>query len=618
MKKINTKVLSTESDRFSYRQRMYVLHLMAIILFSLLLIRLIYLQVVLHTHYAERSRKNRIVLQPTAPIRGEILDRNITPLAYNELVHSLEIESNTYTDLYKLVSALSELLDISNEDQQQFYESYFLNPTRYSYSVILKSNLTQEDMMKFSVNQYKFSGAKITSKWQRRYSDISNSSVIGFVGRISKDDINQDNQKDYIGINYIGKQGIEKSYEEMLKGKSGLNELEVTPQGFAYRKLKQIPPKVGKDLVLSIDSRLQNYGYHLFNNRAGALVAIDPTNGDVLSLISSPTFDSNLFVTGIDHRTYSNYTETNALYNRAISGLYPPASTIKPMLSFGALRGDLVVPDEKIYCKGSYNIPDLHKQWYRPFKDWLRSGHGHISMHDAIAQSCDVYFFDIAYRAKIAGIIRTLSWFKFGDTVLKELGGESKGLLPTDQWKRKKLKQPWLPGDTINVGIGQGYLQTTVFQLANAISIIANRGEWTKPRLLIRSGHQGNFSETKVPKRQKIATEKDKEYFELIVKGMVDVISENGTAKNLIGTTAIPIASKTGTAQVVALEKATQSYEHYDHSLFVAFAPVDRPKIVVATIVEHAGSGSYAAGRLTTKFIDYYLEDIMKGAKDGL
>lgn len=610
MQKHDIKLSRSESDGFSYRRRIQFMQVICVLLFTLIAGRLIYLQVVLHSHYSERSRANRVTIQPIPPVRGVIYDRNLKPISYNTLVHSLEVESNTTNDLYKLVSSLSELLDITENKQRQFYEGYFLNPSLYSFSVILKSNLSQEEVMKFSANRYKYSGVRIKSKWQRSYIDKSSSSYIGFVGRISKNDLNEKNKNSYAGIDYIGKQGLEKIYEERLRGKSGYVEYEVTPQGSQLRNLRETPAKKGIDLILSIDSDLQRYGYHLFNERAGALVALDPRNGEVLSLISSPTFDSNLFVTGIDHATYNDYLRVNALFNRAIGGLYPPASTIKPMLSFGALRDDLIEHDEQIECKGKYFIPNLNRRWYRPFRDWLRTGHGKVSMQSAIAQSCDVYFFNLAYRAKIARIYKTLSWFKFGDVVLDSFPGEVKGLLPSDDWKRKRFKQPWLPGDTINVGIGQGYLQTSIMQLANATAIIANRGEWARPHLVIKKGNDHDLKKSFTYKAQTLATAEEKEYFKIIISGMKDVISESGTAKNLIRTSDIPIAAKTGTAQVAGLERiqlVNKNKALVDHSLFIAFAPIDNPRIAVASIVENAGSGSYSAGRLTTAFIDYYL-----------
>ncbi|MDI9348052.1 MAG: penicillin-binding protein 2 [Methylacidiphilales bacterium] len=602
-----------KAELFHSSRRGKVMLVIVAIAFAILVVRLIQLQIFLHSEYAGKSKKNRIIIESLPPIRGTIYDRNNTILAFNQQVFNLVVDSNYRGNLAQLISALALDFDISQQEVEKFYENYFIRNSKISYPIILKADVNTQELMQFSTSLNKYTGAKIISAWQRRYQgNDSVSSVIGYVGRISRNDVTEETKSKFFGLDYIGKQGIEKSQEELLRGKVGFGEYIATSYGNYQSSVNIVYPKRGFDLQLSLDSTLQEFAYLQFNKRAGALVAIDPRNGDILSLVSSPSFNNSHFISRLDPAIYKSYLESNALFNRATSGLYSPASTIKPMLAFGALQQGLIDENEIIDCTGQYFVPNFKYKWYKPFRDWLRSGHGPISMRRAISQSCDIYFYELAYRAKIAGINQSLSWFKFGEQVLSELENERTGVLPNDAWKRQQLREPWLPGDTINVGIGQGYLQVTMLQLANATAIVANRGTWVKPRLIIRKGYRGNVLATQPTQVVRTASTSEKQLFQPVIEGMVEVISKQGTAKDLIGILSIPIASKSGTAQVVQIEKrqgaARAEKKYVDHSLFIAFAPIDNPTIAIACLVENAGKGSGAAGQLVINYLQYYLE----------
>ena len=609
---LKTILTHHQGERYRFNRRAGFFLILCMVAFGVLVARLFYLQVLHYDDYAKLSRDNRIKIELLPPIRGALLDRTGKPIATNRPVFDLAIDSDAPGNMHLLVDALVKEFSISEQEVKDFYQSYFVSNPRLSYPIIIKSDLSTDELMRFSAMRSRFVGARIEHDWQRSYEEgEALSPVIGYVGRIDKSDVSDADRAKYYGIDYIGKQGIERSYEHLLRGELGYRELEVTSRGQKLKTISTVHPTRGLDIQLSVESELQSFAYYLFGGRAGALVSIDPRNGDVLSLVSSPTYLNSLFVTRLDYETYNRYLSTNALFNRAIGGLYPPASTIKPMLAYGALHSGITTSDDTVNCRGTYSIPDLKRRWYRPFRDWLRSGHGTIAMSRAISESCDVYFYDLAYQAKIAGIHKTLSWFHFGKTVLPDLRGEVSGTLPSDEWKRQQIKAPWLPGDTINVGIGQGYLQTTILQLAHATAIIANRGQVVQPRLVVREGYAGNVLKDKPVEVVRAGDESKRALFDPVIAGMAGVIAPQGTAKNLIGTVPVPVAAKTGTAQVVQLERQKSNLlerKYVDHSLFIAFLPLDNPTIAVACIVENAGSGSIAAGNIVTKYLTYYLE----------
>jgi len=589
--------------------------LVVLVALGALVARLVYLQVSSHTHYETLSEENRIKLVPIPPTRGMIYDANGVVLADNVPTFTLEITPERVADMDETLAELGRLIHISDEELQRFHQ--MRQRMRRFEKVTLKSQLTEEETAKVAVQHHRFPGVDISVSLLREYplKELT-SHVVGYLGRISESDLRNietsehRDASDYSGTTHIGKTGLERYYEKDLLGRVGVQQVEINASGRVVRILETHPPSPGKDLKLHLDIRLQKAATEALGDYTGSIVAIDPATGGVLALVSNPGFDPNPFVEGISHSAYAALRDDPKvpLFNRAIQGRYPPGSTIKPFFGLGGLELGVVTSGQTTYCPGSFQL----KGTKRVFRDWKRSGHGHMNLDEAITQSCDIYFYDLAHSMGIDRIHEYIGQFSFGKPTGIDLPLETRGLLPSKNWKRGRFGQPWLPGDTINVGIGQGYFQASPMQLAYATAVFAAQGRLLPPRLAAQVSPEGPLPA--LPDSESIPVGNPDNWAH-VEDAMIHVV-EHGTAKR-IKTDSFRIAGKTGTAQVFTL-KQNEVYdekklekEMHDHALFVAYAPADQPRIAMAVIVENGGHGGATAAPVARKVMDYYLRDIL-------
>ncbi len=579
-----------------------------------LLSRLWYLQVIEHEHFTTLSEDNRVKLQPIAPNRGLIYDRNGILLGDNFPSYRLEITAEQIDDMPSTLMALEDIIHIREIDRDRFDKLLARKP-RFE-AVPLRFHLSDEEVARFSVNRHLFPGVEIKAGLARRY-PMGKVAVhaLGYVGRIDAQSLKSIDTSNYSGTTHIGKTGVEKTFEKLLHGTVGVRQVETTAQGRVVRILKRTPPVPGQNLYLTLDSRLQAAAEAAFGDHSGSAIALDPKTGDVLALVSMPTYDPNPFVNGIDYDDYANLRDDpdEPLFNRALRGQYPPGSTIKPFIGLAGLEQGLTGFSSSTYCPGFYMLPGST----RKFRDWKRGGHGTVDLDIAITQSCDVYFYDLALSLGIDRMHDYLQHFGFGKRTGVDIVGELPGLLPSPAWKRQRRGQPWFPGETIITGIGQGFFLTTPLQLATATSVLANRGYWMTPTIL--RAEQESGQDALLPHRSQIAETlsiNNPQNWDRVIHSMVDVVhSIRGTARRIGEDSPYRIAGKTGTAQVFGL-KQEEEYdaeaipeELRDHALFIAFAPVDDPQIAVAVIVEHGGGGGAVAAPIARKIMDSYLVD---------
>jgi len=579
-----------------------------------LLSRLLYLQVVEHEHFTTLSEDNRVKLQPIAPNRGLIYDRNGILLADNLPSYRLEITAEQVDDMPSTLMELEEIIHIRETDRDRFDKLLARKP-RFE-AVPLRFHLSDEEVARFAVNRHRFSGVEIKAGLARHYPQGKLAvHAIGYVGRIDERSLKKLDSSNYSGTTHIGKTGVEKTYEKVLHGSVGVRQVETTAQGRVVRTLKRTPPVPGQNLYLTLDSRLQAAAEAAFGDHSGAAVALDPKTGDVLALVSMPTYDPNPFVNGIDYDDYAKLRDDRRqpLFNRALRGQYPPGSTIKPFIGLAGLEEGVTSVSSTTYCPGYYMLPGSS----RKYRDWKHAGHGTVDLKKAITQSCDVYFYDLARSLGIARIHDYLQHFGFGKRTGIDIVGELPGLLPSPAWKRQHRGQPWFPGETIITGIGQGFFLSTPLQLAAATSVLANRGYWMRPNII--HAEQESGQDALLPHRAQIAETlsiNNPQNWDMVIHAMVDVVhSAHGTARRIGKDSPYRIAGKTGTAQVYGLKKEEKynareiPEELRDHALFIAFAPVDDPKIAVAVIVEHGGGGGSVAAPIARKIMDSYLVD---------
>ena len=578
--------------------------------FVLLLIRLIYLQVVQHDKFLTLANNNQMRVVPIDPPRGLIFDRNGVLLAENTPVYSLEIIPANVKNLKDTLYKAQQILNLTDQEIQNFRKLF-----RFKYrleSIPLKSRLTEEEVAKFSVDKHLFEDVEIVARLSRNYLfDYALAHLLGFTGQISELDLkNNIDVNKYRGIHQIGKSGIEKTAEEILRGSSGFKKIETDARGNIIRELDVQLPISGGDLYLTIDVGLQNKAAELLQDSQGAVVAIEPATGEVLALFSNPSFSANLFAKGMDQQTYQHLQNSpdQPLFNRAISGQYPPGSIIKPLIALQALEHNVITPSYTIYDPGYYKL----KNDERLYRGWRREGHGYIDLENAIAQSCGTYFYHVADRLGIDRMHDVLSNFGFGKPVGINIEGENAGIAPSRSWKYKVKQQAWFPGETLITGLGQGYTLATPIQIAQVAAIIANRGK--KIPLSTISKYKLGSTEFKVnePKHLEIKNIKinNEKNWDVIIKAMQKVISsEQGTA-HWIYQPNLAIAGKTGTAQIFGLKQDEKYYESKvkkklrDHTWFMAFAPVEDPKIAIAVILENE-KGSY---KIASKLINFYLK----------
>lgn len=587
----------------------------ALVLLGVLLLaaRLVYLQVVSYKHFTTLSQSNRVRLVAVPPPRGLIYDRNGVLLADNRPAYSLEITPEAVEDMEGTLARLARIVELREADVERFYKA--LRTKRPFESIPLRFNLDDEEVARFAVNRHTFAGVDIEARLNRYY-PLGGAAVhaVGYVGRIDERDLASLDRNAYNGTTHIGKLGVERYYEELLHGEVGYQQVEVNAQGRTLRVLERQPPVPGRDLVLSLDARLQQVAEQALGEHNGAVVALDPRNGEVLALVSKPTYDPNLFVNGISAEDYKalNEDRNRPLFNRALTGQYPPGSTIKPLIGLAGLQYGVTTAERTMYAGGYYTLPGDERR----YRDWKREGHGLVNLDKAITQSSDVYFYDLAYRLGIDRIAEFLARFGLGEQLGLDATGESAGLLPTREWKRRARHQPWFPGETLIVGIGQGYMLTTPLQLASLTATLATHGLRWQPHLLRATINGVGQAATPVePRLAGTVILRSPELWDQVIEPMEHVMHRpNGTAYWTAGrTAAYPIAGKTGTAQVFGLG-AEEEYDAekldrrlHDHSLFIAFAPADAPRIAVAVVAEHAGSGSRVAAPIARKVMDAYL-----------
>lgn len=606
MRKVNNIKDSVEEVRL-FSRRILILGMVLLILLFVLLVRLVILQIIQHHFYMTLSRQNHISFVPLEPKRGLIFDRHGVLLAENQAAFSLEVTAGRKKEMEALVRAIKPYIHLSEQDISTFFR--LLKQKRLNQDVTLKARLSEEEVAAFYVNQFRFPGVQIKAKLIRHYPEGEVFvSVIGYVGRINDKELGLVDPTNYAASNYIGKLGIEKFYESQLHGKVGYQEVEVDASGRVIRVLKRVSPIAGDNLYLSIDANLQRAAYEALKEENGALVALNPNNGEVLALVSHPSYDPNVFVTGISSQQYAELRSASSqpLYNRALRGQYSIGSTIKPFLALVALDQALISPEDEIYDPGYFQL----KGNQHIYHDWKRTGHGRVNLKRAIAESCDTYFYQLALRLGIERIDEGLWDFGFGEATGIDIPDEALGLVATPEWKRKRLKMSWYAGDTINAVIGQGYMLATPLQLAHATAILAAKGQGYLPTLLYVTRSE-NGTWRKVIPRKEDKMDIDDESWEEIHRDMALVISSpSGTAHYLNRGLRYTMASKTGTAQVFSL-KANQKYnasllpkELRDNKLFIAFAPIESPKLAIAAVTEH----SLEAGKVTRKVMDAYLQ----------
>lgn len=586
--------------------------------------RLLYLQLERYAHFSVLSQDNRVKVQPIAPTRGLIYDAQGVLLAENHPSFALEITLEKVADLERTIDELAELIPIDEQDRARFAR---LKRQRMRFQgVPIRLNLTPDEVARFSVNGHRFNGVEVRAELVRAYPlGASGAHVLGYVGRINERELKRIDTRNYAGTHFIGKGGVEKAHEDLLHGQVGHQQVEVNARGRVLRTLESTPPLPGQDLLLYLDISLQQAAMEALGERRGSVVAVDPHTGGVLALVSTPSFDPNLFVEGISQRDYHAllYSPDKPLFNRAVRGQYPPGSTIKPFVGLGGLMYGLIDEQSTTYCPGYFTLPgNTHR-----YRCWRRGGHGSLNLESALEQSCDVFFYDLANKMGIDRMHDALARFGFGEPTGIDISGELGGLLPSREWKRRARKQPWFPGETLIVGIGQGTYLATPLQLAVATATLANRGLFVEPRVARASLLPGEAEAREFPAVTRRIDLGNDAYWDSAIDGMLAVLEgARGTARR-IRSPDYRIAGKTGTSQVFGIAQgeryqAESTPEHLkDHALFVGFAPVEDPQIAVAVLVENGGGGGSTAAPIAREVIDAYLGgtplEINKGAQRG-
>lgn len=591
-----------------FKRRSLFTFVCVVILLGILLSNLYHLQILSYTDYETRSNDNRIRVIPVAPSRGLIYDRHGNILAENQPFFALELIPEKVNNIPQTLAQLSKIISISADEQDDFIKS--LKYHRRFKPLTLKSHITEEQVAVFSVNQHTFPGISVVAGLKRHYPHNGlMTHALGYVGRINNKNkqalLKNGKWKNYAGTKYIGKQGIEKFYEDILHGKPGHLEEEVNNRGRTIRILKSVPPLPGQDIYLTLDLELQKKALELLDGRRGSIVAIDPRDGGVLAMLSSPTYDPNLFVNGISTKAYAGLLSSNSrpLINRATKGQYAPASTVKPFLALLGLDEKTITSKTRVWDPGFWQIPGVE----RKYRDWKRWGHGWVDVTSALIGSCDTFFYDLAYKTGVNKIASFMQPFGFGERVGIDIFEESAGIMPSKDWKKMRYNQPWYIGDTISVGIGQGYWTATPLQLANATAIMANRGKRFKPHLLGSLKSNKSTIVTPIDEHAPIQLNNAKNW-DIINQAMRDTAHKK-RFKNASYTAAM----KTGTAQVIGVAEgveydADSIAEHLrDNALVIAYAPYQKPEIAIAVVLENAGWGGANAGPVAKALLDEYM-----------
>ncbi len=605
-----------ESDLRRFRSRMLVVTVSILLLFGLLASRLFYLQVVRYREFNAQAENNRTAIVPIVPNRGVIMDRNGVVLATNYSAYTLEITaSKVIAPLEEVIEQLSGVIDIQARDKRRFKKQ--ISESKSFESVPIRNRLTDEEVARFAAQRYRFPGVEIRARLFRNYPyNQLASHVIGYIGRINPSEKGKIEESEdagnYRGTDYIGKLGVEQSYEKQLHGTTGVQEMETSAGGRAVRRLNSSQAVPGNSVVLSIDIKLQKLVEDLYGKRRGALVALDPKTGEVLAFVSKPTFDPNLFVDGIDSENWAALNESmdKPLLNRALRGTYPPGSTYKPFMALAALQTGKRTEKTLISDPGFFMFGN-HR-----FRDDKEGGHGTVDMYKSIVESCDTYYYLLARDMGVDLMHDQMKPLGFGQITGIDILGESRGVLPSTEWKRATYKKPeqqrWYSGETISLGIGQGYNSFTMLQIAHAMGTVANNGLKMKPHLVREVVDVETKVSTAVAKEPISQLPLTPENLEVIKKGMIGVNIEGTSATSFVGAQYVS-AGKTGTAQVFTVKQnekynaANIDERMRDHALFVAFAPADDPKVALAMVVENAGFGAQNAAPIARRVFDFVI-----------
>lgn len=612
---------SAESNLFARRAIISLIFVGG--LMFLLIANLFYLQISSYNSFQTRSNDNRIKVQPIPPNRGVIKDINGKLLAGNEPTFSLDLIPEQITDMEKTLTEIGKIIQISDEQIKVFKRA--IKYRRRFKGMPLKSKLTDKEVALFSVHQHRFPGVTIEARLARHY-PYGNyfTHGVGYVGKINKKDLQRledtDQLKNYAATRSIGKLGIERYYETQLHGITGSQEVEVNHRSRVLRQLSVTPPVSGTDLHLSIDVEMQIKAKEILADNKGAIIAMDPRDGALLTFYSNPSYDPNLFVNGISQKDYSKIIGSNdkPMLNRVTQGQYPPASTIKPQLALLALDKGMITKHTTIWDPGFWRIPNVEVQ--RRFRDWKPGGHGHVDLLTSMKQSCDIFYYDLAYRLGIDNISEFGTKFGFGDYTGVDLFEESRAIMPSRAWKKARFKQPWYKGDTISIGIGQGYWTSTPVQLVMATTALVNRGKVVEPRLVTGITKNGVYQATPTKHRNPIELN-DEKHWDTILDSMYETVRD-GTARTAFADAVYSSAGKTGTAQLFSLGedeeyKVEDVAERYrDNAMYVGFAPYESPTIVIVVAVENAGGGSSNAAPIARQMLDLYFALGLAGKRD--
>lgn len=612
-----TELRNIERELFRFRRRLILAACVVVLSFALLIGRWLWLQVVRHRQFSTQAQDNRVALVPIPPQRGLILDRNGIILANNYAAYTLEITvSKVRGKLQDTIDALKAIVPITPFDERRF--NNLLGQSRRFQPLPILNKLSDDQVARFVAQRFRFPGVNVRARLFRNYPlGTLGCHLLGYIGRINEAEQQRidesDDASNYRGTDHIGKLGVEQAYESQLHGITGYEEVEVNSTGRPVRKINTAPATPGQNLLLGVDIRLQKLIEDLYGKRRGACAAIDPRNGEVLAFVSMPTFDPNLFVDGIDQANWDalNTSPDRPLLNRVLRGTFPPGSTYKPYLAMGALTDGIRT------AQWSFQDPGYFMFAGHRFRDDAPGGHGVVNMHKAIQVSCDVYFYMVAHDWGVDGMYHYTGQFSFGQATGIDLQGEAKGVLPSREWKRRVFRSPeqkvWYPGDTISLGIGQGYNTFTPIQMVTALSTLANKGTRYAPRVVraIEDTRSHQFTPVAAPVAQRIAMNPD--YWQVVHEAMIAVNQTGGTGADAFKGAQYVSAGKTGTAQVFTMAK-NQTYEakdiaHHlrDHALYVVYAPAESPVIALAMIVENAGFGGAAAAPIARKALDYHL-----------
>ncbi|MDE2365420.1 MAG: penicillin-binding protein 2 [Betaproteobacteria bacterium] len=598
----------------NFRLRLVISAGFVLVLLLLLFARFYYLQVTQREHYHTLAEANRISIAPIVPNRGLIFDRNGEVLAHNYSAYTLEIVPSKVDNLETLINELSTVIEIAPRDRKRFKK--LTEESKRFESLPIRTRLSDVEVARFAANRYRFPGVEIKARLFRQYPKGEGAShVVGYIGRINDKDLEQlesnGHLPNYRGSQYMGKIGIEQSYEKELHGITGFEEMETDAAGRVIRVISRTPPISGNNLMLSLDARLQEVAEKAFGDRRGALVAIEPSSGDVLAFVSKPGFDPNLFVDGIDTENWDllNNSIDRPLNNRALRGMYPPGSTFKPFMALAGLELRKRWPQQAINDSGYFSLPGSSHR----FRDWKAGGHGIVDLHKSLVVSCDTYYYGLANDLGIDNIFNFVSQFGLGKKTGIDIEGEVAGLLPSQEWKMKRHKQKWYAGDTISVGIGQGYNLATPLQLAFATAILAGNGTAYRPHLVKKVLDNNNDVLREIATQPLYTLDLNAANLATVRNALIDVTRPGGTAAAAGAGAAYTFAGKTGTSQVVGMKQGEKYIEnkiqerHRDHALFVAYAPAENPKIALSVLVENGGHGGSAAAPIARLVMDYFL-----------